>query len=319
VTFRRTAAGLALLVLTVGACTSSSGKHGAATTATATSAPALPGVSVRACPERLPRNGGVEAGTAVQGLAESLVPITASSVQVCRYGWLDYKLVGSALLSGSTATQFERETNRLPPHPGLIGGEGPGVDCDFAYVVTFASRFQHVGVSTAECTVVSNGAIFRDASSKWIDEVQRFAKTTNALPAASLSARIVLPTQTMATGTSMSGQVILKNDSGHALHATSCFRFVLVTPGEIMHRPENGGSECLMRYTIPVGTTTYRMTLDAIYPGCAGVPSPGSSFPACLNGNIPPFPPGQYDVTVFGASTLIAMPPPVAVRVTAAH
>ena len=316
------AAGLALLVLTVGACTSSSGKHGAATTArtsTTTPAPASPGVNVRACPDRFPGNGGVEAGTAVQGLAKRLVPIAASSVQVCRYGWLDYRLVGSALLAGSTATRFERETNALPATRGLIGSEGRAIDCDFAYVVTFATRLQHVGVTNVECTVLSNDATFRDASSKWIDEVARFAKTTNAPPAESVSARIVLPAPKMATGTSMSAHLILKNDTSHVLHATSCLRLLLVTPGKTMHRPENGRSDCLMRDTIPAGTTTYRITLDAIYPSCVGTASPGSSVPACVNGRMPPFPPGEYNVTLYGASTLITTPPPVAVRVTAAQ
>ena len=253
------AAGLALLVLTAGACSSSGAKHGAATTvraSTTTSAPASPGVNVRGCPNRF-RNGGVEAGTAVRGLAKSLVPLTASSVQVCRYGWLDFRLAGSGSLSGSTATQFERETNRLPATRGLIAGRG-GIDCDFAYVVIFATSFQHVSVSNAECTVVSNGAIYRDASSKWIDDVLRFAKTTKSVPA--VSARILLPARTMATGTSMSGHLVLNNDTGHVLHATSCLRFLLVTPGKIMHRPENGLPDCLMRDTIPVGTTFTRYT-----------------------------------------------------------
>jgi len=311
------AAGLGLLVLAVGACTSSGGKYGAARTSTTT--PASASVSVRACPSRLPTSGGVGAGPAVQGLAKTLVPIAASSVQVCRYGWLDYRLAGSALLSGSTATRFERETNRLPATRGLIGSEGRAIDCDFAYFVTFATRLQHVGVTNVECTVLSNDATFRDASSKWIDEVARLAKTTNTPSAESVSARIVLPAQTMATGTSMSGHLVLKNETGHVLHATSCLRFLLVTPGKTMHRPQNGRSDCLMRDTIPAGTTSYRITLDAIYPRCLGVPFPGSSVPACLNGRMPPFPTGEYNVTLYGASTLITTPPPVAVRVTAAQ
>jgi hypothetical protein len=131
-----------------------------------------------------------------------------------------------------------------------------------------------------------------------------------------LSARVVLPTTTVIAGSSMSGRLVVDNNTGRALHVGDCgFPFqVALTNSQI----QTGGAwaACIREFTIPVGRSSYPVPVRATYLGCGGI-----HLPACVkrNGSFasPPLPPGEYDATLLQASKIVPPPPPITVRVTA--
>ena len=64
---------------------------------------------------------------------------------------------------------------------------------------------------------------------------------------------------------------------------------------------------CLETYTIPVGQSSYAVTVEAAYPNCV-VQSP------CPTGQ--PLPPGTYEATLYQTGIEASPPAPVPVRVT---
>jgi hypothetical protein len=134
-----------------------------------------------------------------------------------------------------------------------------------------------------------------------------------------LSARVVLPSQTMTAGSRMTGHVLVDNNTGHAIHTSGCLNLfqVLLTSGT--YRPAAAWALCLQRFTIPVGEARYPVTVWASYSQCSqGHAQHGMR--ACLPGDrMPPLPPGIYRVRLFQSSTLVRIPPPVTVRVIPGH
>ena len=131
------------------------------------------------------------------------------------------------------------------------------------------------------------------------------------LPASSrseapLSARIVLPATTMRAGSSMTGHVVVDNNTGHALHATGCISLFAVALGNDEIAPRVAWALCLQRFTIPSGSSRYPVTVTARDLSC----------PPCSNGLPRPLPPGDYRAMLFQASPVVPTPPAVGVRVT---
>jgi hypothetical protein len=88
-----------------------------------------------------------------------------------------------------------------------------------------------------------------------------------------MTARLVLPSQTIAAGSSMSGRVIVVNSSGRAIHAWGCGTPFAVALASRTYQPTLAWRLCLQRLTIPVGRSNYRVTVEARYGQCG----PGSS------------------------------------------
>jgi hypothetical protein len=131
-----------------------------------------------------------------------------------------------------------------------------------------------------------------------------------------LSARVVLPSDTMPAGSSMTGQVLVNNNTGHAVHVAGCLALFQVVLASGTYRPAVAWATCLQQFTIPVGQTRYRVTLRASYSQCSqGRPRDGLG--ACLpDGRMPPLPPGTYYARLFQARKLVPVSPAVTVRVT---
>ena len=132
-----------------------------------------------------------------------------------------------------------------------------------------------------------------------------------------LPARVVLSSQTMTAGSSMSGQVQVDNNTGHAIHVSGCQNLfqVLLTRGT--YRPLAGWPLCLRRFTIPAGQTSYPITVSASYSQCAQG-GPGHGLQTCLpGGRPPPLPPGDYHAMLEQSGDLVWVPPALTVRVTA--
>lgn len=137
------------------------------------------------------------------------------------------------------------------------------------------------------------------------------------LPAkASLSARIVLPSITMAGGSTMSGKVIVTNDTGRALHGDGCLTPFLVEVGNDKIAPNWGTPLCLEHFTIPVGESSWPVTVHGSLSMCSG-DGPDGEIPQCLpNGNTPPLPPGSYRAMLLQDPHFVPTPPAISIRVT---
>ena len=120
-----------------------------------------------------------------------------------------------------------------------------------------------------------------------------------------MSARIVLPT-TMTAGSSMTGQVVVENGSGHSLHPSGCLSLFAVELGNDEITPNVGWLSCLQAFTIPLGESRYPVTVIASYIPCS--PCPG--------GHLEPLPPGDYRATPFQSTPLVPTPPALSIRVT---
>jgi len=135
---------------------------------------------------------------------------------------------------------------------------------------------------------------------------------------APMTARIVLPARTMTAGSSMSGQVVVDNNTGHAIRASGCVKLFQVLLTSSTYRPPVAWLGCLQRFTIPVGESRYSVTVWASYSQCSeGRPQHG--LRACRpDGRMPPLPPGTYHAKLFQAHNLVRVPPALTVRVTPA-
>src|SRR5215470_5675216 len=77
--------------------------------------------------------------------------------------------------------------------------------------------------------------------------------TTRHSPAAPLSARVLLPARTIVAGSSISGLVVVQNNTGHPVRAFACgtpFEIALISHS---YRPSVAWNTCLQIITIPVG------------------------------------------------------------------
>ncbi len=134
-----------------------------------------------------------------------------------------------------------------------------------------------------------------------------------------LSAHLVLPSQTMTAGSPMTGQVLVDNHTGHAIHTFGCLSLFQVLLNSRTYRPTVAWAACLQRFTIPAGQTRYRVTVWASSSQCSQA-RPPQGLKACLpDGRMPPLPPGTYHARLFQAHPLVRVPPAITVRVIPAR
>jgi hypothetical protein len=132
-----------------------------------------------------------------------------------------------------------------------------------------------------------------------------------------LSVRVVLPVRTLPGGSRITGRVLVRNRTGHALHLIGCGGFFAVALASRTYHPKVAWALCRQRLTIPAGRSSYRVQIVATYSQCnQGPPQDGS--PSCLpGGRIPPLPPGVYHTQLFQSLPLAPAPAALSVRVTA--
>jgi hypothetical protein len=131
-----------------------------------------------------------------------------------------------------------------------------------------------------------------------------------------ISARVVLPSRTMAAGSQISGHVVVENNTGHAIRVSGCGTLFQVALVSKTYQPAVAWLTCVQSFTIPVGEASYAVIVKASYLAC----SPGRrhrTLRACLPGKGPPgLPPGFYHARLFQAGQLLPVPPAIEVRVT---
>ncbi len=135
---------------------------------------------------------------------------------------------------------------------------------------------------------------------------------------ATVTARVVLPSTTMTAGSSMSGHLIVENNTGHVLHALGCISYFAVALNNARIHQGAGGAQCIEGFTFPVGESSYSVTVQATYFGCGGTPL--GTNPPCLTHSghtiLPPLPPGNYQAKLFQSGNVVPTPPSITVRVT---
>jgi len=133
---------------------------------------------------------------------------------------------------------------------------------------------------------------------------------------APLAARMVLPSRTMTAGSSMSGRVVVENNTGRAIHVSGCLALFQVALASSTYQPAVAWPLCLQSFTIPVGESSYPTQVEASYGECHEG-RPQGALRACLpNGHPPPLPPGDYRAMLYQSSNVVPVPPAMTVRVT---
>jgi hypothetical protein len=130
-----------------------------------------------------------------------------------------------------------------------------------------------------------------------------------------LTARVVLPSRIMAGGSSMTGRVVVGNDTGRAIHVWGCQTLLQVALTSSRYRPTMAWLHCRQRFTIPAGRSSYRLTVVARYLQCSK--SLGATRACLPDGRPPPLPPGHYRAMLFQSRHLVQVPHGIPVEVTA--
>jgi len=135
---------------------------------------------------------------------------------------------------------------------------------------------------------------------------------------ATVTAKIVLPSTMMTAGSSMTGHVIVENNTGQPLHVTGCISLFGVALSNSKIHQDSAFRACAQPFTIPIGESSYRVTIYATYSACSETGQPQGADPVCLpNNGIPPLPPGKYEATLVQSSVIVPIPPQIVVRITA--
>ena len=131
-------------------------------------------------------------------------------------------------------------------------------------------------------------------------------------PQPELQVRLVLPSTTVRSGSTLNGRLIVTNRTGHALRGTACgspFQ-VLLENDRVEQQPAWLG--CLARVTVRVGTSSWPVGVSAFYNTCG----PGMKVHCAAGGHPPGLPPGSYETRFFQNGHLVPAPAPIRIVVT---
>ena len=140
-----------------------------------------------------------------------------------------------------------------------------------------------------------------------------------------LTARISLPATEIASGSRLSGVLVLTNPTGSPvsfLTRGGCRPgwAVGLENDEIRFNPAFGASCEPGPLVVPPGASELPFTMTTTYGGCVqDAASATADSPACSpTGETPPLPPGEYRAVLVSLAMDFPVPPPVAVRVVPA-
>jgi len=178
-----------------------------------------------------------------------------------------------ASLASATVTPIRTATN-MPLAPIKVGHSARytiaiTADGKTAYVASPPVNMGRGTVTTIR--TATNTAL---TPIKAVDHPMAIAITPRRGPsswrrAPALSARLVLPSQTMAAGSSMTGQVLVDNHTGHAIHTFGCVSLFQVALTSRSYQPTVAWAACLQRFTIPPGLSRDRVTVWASNSQCS--------------------------------------------------
>jgi hypothetical protein len=135
-----------------------------------------------------------------------------------------------------------------------------------------------------------------------------------------LFARLVLPSKRIVAGSAVYAKLRVFNTTGDAVTVTTCGSPFAVALNSKTYVPLVGWPACASSFTIPVGSSTYDLRLQASYSSCGGegtIPGQGPTLP-CIDGRPPALPVGKYQVKVYQNPAVVSAPAPINVRVVVA-
>ena len=130
--------------------------------------------------------------------------------------------------------------------------------------------------------------------------------------ASRLMATLSLESTTVRTGGVLSGTIAVENNTGHALHASGCGGIFQVLLTSSSYHPDPAWATCLQSITIPAGSSTYPIKVEARYNICGN----GGGLRPCTGSGTPLLAPGQYEATTFELGDVVPIPRPTPVDVT---
>ena len=206
-------------------------------------------------------------------------------------------LARQASAKGSMVARSRPKWRRRPSVVALAAG-GAALVLSCVVLALIASVWFSPDNSTNSSKVNSNGP---------------GSETPVSPPDSGVVARIELPSREMVAGSSMPATVVVTNSTGAEITIGACLSWfqLLLTKGDINDESFVAWPMCAGRQTIPIGETTYPVTLFARYNACFG-----DREPFCGGDVLPPLPPGEYKATLYQVSPVVLEPPSVEVRVT---
>ncbi len=179
------------------------------------------------------------------------------------------------------------------PHTGAVVGDG-------LYLATAEQVTTTTGDTTRGVTRIRTG-IYRSSPEP----------ASGPVAEADGSTELKLP-PTIAAGAIIEGELVIDNTTGQTIELTGCgspFTVVLESAdGSI--RQNIGSLACLSYHTVPVGRSSWSVTVFGTDGNACAGGSTTPGLPACgPDGRPPPLPPGLYTATVEMPSSLPAAPP----------
>jgi hypothetical protein len=138
------------------------------------------------------------------------------------------------------------------------------------------------------------------------------AQDHTPLSSRGLTATLSLDSAIVRTGRVLSARITVENNTGHALHASGCGGIFQVLLTSSTYHPGPVWPTCLEPITIPTGSSTYPMQVEARYNICGQ----GRDLPPCSGSETPALAPGRYDATTFELGDVVPLPSPIPVDVT---
>jgi len=135
-----------------------------------------------------------------------------------------------------------------------------------------------------------------------------------------VSVRLVLDRTTVAPGQNICAELIVENNSGHPIPKTcDTWAQVGLKSKAILFKPVWDTRYCL-GVPLPEGTSRWPVPILSTYTDCMGeTPLPGDDTPRCIDGRIPPLPPGTYSTAVQYSVYEDGFPQPTQLKVTVTH
>lgn len=113
----------------------------------------------------------------------------------------------------------------------------------------------------------------------------------------------------------MNARIVVENHTGRPIRFAGCGSvFQLLLHGQ--HYAQSPvRPACAIPMSVPVGTSSYRVTILARYSACSPTAQPPD--PACgPHDSIPALPPGRYEVSTAAAAGALPVPPDRSITIT---
>jgi hypothetical protein len=144
-------------------------------------------------------------------------------------------------------------------------------------------------------------------------------QTTTTTPASDpppVLANLELEATTVASGATLKGSVVIVNDTGKPITASTCGPAFALRLGNDEYAQEVIGLGCAGSSTIPVGRSTHPVEVVAAYTTCTQPGFEGTGPPCQADGTPPGLPAGRWVLSVVDDQRLVPAITPVPITIT---